>query len=130
MVWIHGGGNTSGMTSEYNPQKLVAAQNVIVVTISYRLGIFGWFSHPELRNRSNGLDASANFGLLDQIKALEWLRNNIENFGGDKNNIQYLVKVLVDKMLLPLFSPIAKGFPRAISQSGGLLLLQSRMQKI
>ncbi len=124
MVWIHGGGNTSGMTSEYNPQKLVASQNVIVVTISYRLGIFGWFSHPELRNRSNGLDASANFGLLDQIKALEWLRNNIENFGGDKNNITIFGESAGGQNVIALYvSPIAKGlFHRAISQSGGITL--------
>ena len=124
MVWIHGGGNTSGMTSEYNPQKLVASQNVIVVTISYRLGIFGWFSHPELRNRSDGLDASANFGLLDQIKALEWLRDNIENFGGDSNNITIFGESAGGQNVIALYvSPIAKGlFHRAISQSGGITL--------
>ena len=124
MVWIHGGGNTSGMTSEYNPQKLVAAQNVIVVTISYRLGIFGWFSHPELRNRSDGLDASANFGLLDQIKALEWLRDNIEKFGGDNNNITIFGESAGGQNVIALYvSPIAKGlFHKAISQSGGITL--------
>ena len=124
MVWIHGGGNTSGMTSEYNPQKLVASQNVIVVTISYRLGIFGWFSHPELRNRSDGLDASANFGLLDQIKALEWLRDNIENFGGDSNNITIFGESAGGQNVIALYvSPIAKGlFHKAISQSGGITL--------
>ena len=124
MVWIHGGGNTSGMTSEYNPHKLVASQNVIVVTISYRLGIFGWFSHPELRNRSDGLDASANFGLLDQIKALEWLRDNIENFGGDSNNITIFGESAGGQNVIALYvSPLAKGlFHRAISQSGGITL--------
>ena len=98
------------MTSEYNPQKLVASQNVIVVTISYRLGIFGWFSHPELRNRSDGLDASANFGLLDQIKALEWLRDNIENFGGDNNNITIFGESAGGQNVIALYvSPLAKG---------------------
>ena len=124
MVWIHGGGNTSGMTSEYNPERFVASQNIIVVTISYRLGLFGWFSHPELRNKSDGIDASANFGLLDQIKALEWLRDNIEGFGGDKNNITIFGESAGGQNVIALYvSPLAKGlFHRAISQSGGITL--------
>ena len=124
MVWIHGGGNTSGMTSEYNPQRFVASQNIIVVTISYRLGLFGWFSHPELRNKSDGLDASANFGLLDQIKALEWLRDNIENFGGDKNNITIFGESAGGQNVIALicFTFSKRFVPRAISQSGGITL--------
>ena len=124
MVWIHGGGNTSGMTSEYNPERFVASQNIIVVTISYRLGLFGWFSHPELRNKSDGIDASANFGLLDQIKALEWLRDNIVGFGGDKNNITIFGESAGGQNVIALYvSPLAKGlFHRSISQSGGITL--------
>ena len=124
MVWIHGGGNTSGMTSEYNPEKFVASQNIILVTISYRLGLFGWFSHPELRNKSDGIDASANFGLLDQIKALEWLRGSIENFGGDRDNITIFGESAGGQNVIALYvSPLAKGlFHRAISQSGGITL--------
>ena len=124
MVWIHGGGNTSGMTSEYNPERFVASQNIIVVTISYRLGLFGWFSHPELRNKSDGIDVSPNFGLLDQIKALEWLRDNIEGFGGDKNNITIFGESAGGQNVIALYvSPLAKGlFHRAISQSGGITL--------
>ena len=124
MVWIHGGGNTSGMTSEYNPERFVVSQNIIVVTISYRLGLFGWFSHPELRKKSDDIDASANFGLLDQIKALEWLRDNIEVFGGDKNNITIFGESAGGQNVIALYvSPLAKGlFHRAISQSGGITL--------
>ena len=124
MFWIHGGGNTSGMTSEYNPEKFVASQNIILVTISYRLGLFGWFSHPELRNKSDGIDASANFGLLDQIKALEWLRGSIENFGGDRDNITIFGESAGGQNVIALYvSPLAKGlFHRAISQSGGITL--------
>ena len=124
MVWIHGGGNTSGMTSEYNPERFVVSQNIIVVTISYRLGLFGWFSHPELRKKSDDIDASANFGLLDQIKALEWLRDNIEGFGGDKNNITIFGESAGGQNVIALYvSPLAKGlFHRAISQSGGITL--------
>ena len=124
MVWIHGGGNTSGMTSEYNPERFVVSQNIIVVTISYRLGLFGWFSHPELRKKSDDIDASANFGLLDQIKALEWLRDNIEVFGGDKNNITIFGESAGGQNVIALYvSSLAKGlFHRAISQSGGITL--------
>ena len=94
MVWIHVGGNTSGMTSEYNPEVLVKSQNVIVVTIAYRLGLFGWLSHPEIRNFSQGIDRSANFGLLDQIEALEWIKENINSFGGNTQNITIFWKPL------------------------------------
>ena len=122
MVWIHGGGNTSGMTSEYSPEVLVKSQNVIVVSIAYRLGLFGWLSHPEIRNNSEGLDRSANFGLLDQIQALEWIKQNIKYFGGNPNNITIFGESAGGQNVIALYvSPLAKGlFQRAISQSGGI----------
>ncbi len=122
MVWIHGGGNTSGMTSEYNPEVLVKSQNVIVVSIAYRLGLFGWLSHPEIRNNSEGLDKSANFGLLDQIQALKWIKQNIKYFGGNPNNITIFGESAGGQNVIALYvSPLAKGlFQRAISQSGGI----------
>ena len=87
MFWIHGGGNTSGLKDIYDFSGLVKKEEVIVVSINYRLGPFGWFSHPSIQNFQSGLDKTSNFGTLDIIKALEWVNKNIEKFGGDKNNI-------------------------------------------
>ena len=86
MIWIHGGGNTTGMPSEYNPERFVQSENIIFVSIAYRLGFFGWLSHPLIREQE-GLDATANFGLLDQIMAIKWIKENIQFFGGNPNNI-------------------------------------------
>ena len=87
MFWIHGGGNTSGLKDIYDFTGLVKKEKVIVVSINYRLGPFGWFSHPAIQSFQEGLDKTSNFGTLDIIKALEWVNKNIEKFGGDKNNI-------------------------------------------
>ena len=120
MVWIHGGGNTSGMPSEYNPEIFVKTENIIFVSMSYRLGFFGWLSHPLIREQS-GLNASSNFGLLDQIMAVQWVKNNIQFFGGNPNNITIFGESAGGQDVIALYtSPIAKGlFERAISQSGG-----------
>ena len=120
MVWIHGGGNTTGMPSEYNPEIFVKSENIIFVSIAYRLGIFGWLSHPELRNQE-GIDSSSNFGLLDQIMALKWIKENIQFFGGNPNNITIFGESAGGQNVIALYSsPLAKGlFDRAISQSGG-----------
>ena len=87
MFWIHGGGNTSGLKDIYDFSGLVKKHNVIVVSINYRLGPFGWFSHPAIQDLNHGIDKTSNFGTLDIIKALEWVNQNIEKFGGNKNNI-------------------------------------------
>jgi len=83
MVWIHGGGFTRGFsgTSSYNGEVL-ARKGAVIVTINYRLGIFGFFAHPELSAES-GHHASGNYALLDQIAALQWVQKNIAVFGGD-----------------------------------------------
>ena len=86
MLWIHGGGNTIGHGGSYNSAKLATSQDVVVVTINYRLGPMGWFSHPDLA-RGNPLDDSGNYGTLDVIRALEWTRDNIAKFGGDPGNV-------------------------------------------
>mgnify|MGYP006221340721 FL=1 len=67
MFWIHGGGNTSGLKDSYNFSKLVKKEKVIVVSINYRLGAFGWFTHPSIQDLQSGLDKSSNFGTLDII---------------------------------------------------------------
>ncbi len=78
MVWIHGGGNTVGHAGFYDGGHLAEGENVVVVTINYRLGPFGWFRHAALRgDGTSDLERSGNFGILDQIRALEWVRDNI-----------------------------------------------------
>ena len=87
MVWIHGGGLTrgSGSVAFYDGEAL-AKKGVVLVTINYRLGIFGFFAHPELTKESDR-NASGNYALLDQIAALEWVKKNIAAFGGDPKRV-------------------------------------------
>jgi para-nitrobenzyl esterase len=86
MVWVHGGSNKGGWSYEPNyVGDRLAAKGVIVVTIAYRLGVFGFFSHPALDNGPG--QAAANFGYLDVIDAFQWVREHISAFGGDPNNI-------------------------------------------
>lgn len=119
MVWIHGGANISGSASEYNGKVLVNDHNVIVVTINYRLGLFGWFSHPALQS-GNALDDSGNYGTLDIIRALQWIQDNIANFGGDPGNVTIFGESAgAWNVLTMMLSPKAEGlFHKAISQSG------------
>ena len=87
MVWIYGGGFTAGSASEPRQDgENLAKKGVVVVSMNYRLGVFGFFSHPELTKES-GHNASGNYGLLDQMAALEWVRQNIAAFGGDPDNV-------------------------------------------
>ena len=90
MFWIHGGGNTTGLKDLYDFSPMVKKHNVIVVTINYRLGPFGWFYHPSIQDLQLGIDKSSNFGTLDIIEALKWVKNNIYLFGGDPNNVTVL----------------------------------------
>tara|TARA_B110000438_G_scaffold70891_1_gene71121 strand:- start:4436 stop:6295 length:1860 start_codon:yes stop_codon:yes gene_type:complete len=122
MVWIHGGSNMSGNSNFYNPSQLVKYHDVIVVTINYRLGPFGWFNHPSINEFSNEINSSGNYGNLDTIQALEWVQNNISNFGGDKNNITIFGESAGGYNVAALLSsPIATGlFHKAIIQSGGV----------
>src|SRR5215472_6538591 len=121
MVWIHGGSNLNGAGSqpEYDGGHL-ASKGVVVVTINYRLDVFGFLAHPEL-TRESGTGSSGNYGLLDQIAALKWVQKNIRAFGGDPGRVtifgesagSWSVNVLVA-------TPLAKGlFHRAIGESGG-----------
>ena len=86
MFWIHGGGNTSGLKDIYDFSSMVKKHNVIVVTINYRLGPFGWFTHPSIQNFQHGIDKTSNFGTLDIIEALKWVKEYL-SFGGDSNNV-------------------------------------------
>jgi para-nitrobenzyl esterase len=120
MFWIHGGGNTSGLKDTYDFSKMVRKHNVIVVTINYRLGPLGWFTHPSIQNLQDGIDKTSNFGTLDIIAALEWVKSNISLFGGDPDNITIFGESAGGHNVLSLLvSKKAKGlFHKAISQSG------------
>lgn len=121
MLWIHGGSNVSGASQLYVGDRLAMNENVIVLSVQYRLGPLGWFSHPELRaTAKQDEDKAANFGLLDLIQSLKWVQSNIDAFGGDKNNITIFGESAGGHNVASLLaSPLAKGlFHRAIIQSG------------
>ena len=123
MVWIHGGGNQIGHSgsSMYDGARLAGTEDVVLVSFNYRLGPFGWFSHPALRaSAANLLEASGNFGTLDQIRALEWVQANIEEFGGDPENVTIFGESAGGTNVLALLViDAARGlFHRAIAQSG------------
>ena len=110
MFWIHGGGNTSGLKDLYDYSTMVDRHDVIVVTINYRLGAFGWFTHPSIQGNQVGLDKTSNFGTLDIIQALKWVNKNIELFGGDPSNITIFGESAGGHNVLSLMvSPQAKG---------------------
>jgi para-nitrobenzyl esterase len=123
MVWVHGGSNVGGAGSLYYGGNIAVQQDVVVVTINYRLGLLGWFSHPSLRAAAeSSLDKSSNFGLLDIIQALKWVRENIAAFGGDAGNISLFGESAgAMNTVALLYSPLSKGlFHKAIMQSGSL----------
>jgi para-nitrobenzyl esterase len=120
MVWIFGGAYTEGGgSSKHNDGENLAKKGVVLVTFNYRLGPFGFFTHPELTKES-GRNASGNQALVDSIAALQWVKANIAAFGGDPNNVTIFGESAGAAMVGGLVgSPVAKGlFQRAISQSG------------
>ncbi len=122
MLWIHGGGNTIGHAAYYDGGNLAATHRVIVITSNYRLGAFGWFRHPALvATAADALDASGNYGTLDLVRALEWVRDNAAAFGGDPSNVTIFGESAGGADVVALLaSPLARGlFHRAIVQSGG-----------
>ncbi len=122
MVWIHGGGFTRGFggTGSYDGEVL-ARKGAVIVTINYRLGIFGFFAHPGLSAESPHR-ASGNYAMLDQIAALQWVQKNISAFGGDPQRVTIFGESAGSWSVNGLMaSPLAKGlFHRAIGESGGL----------
>jgi para-nitrobenzyl esterase len=123
LVFLHGGSNTtgSGAIDVLNGEGM-ARKGLVMVTLNYRLGIFGFFTHPDLSSESAN-HVSGNYGLLDQIAALQWLHRNIAAFGGDPDRITLAGQSAgaFDVSYL-LISPLAKGlFQRAILESGGAL---------
>lgn len=136
MVWLHGGGNESGSASEpvplgiggtfYDGRALAAEHDVIVVTTNYRVGVFGFFAHPDLAREDPRHPYAGNQGLLDQQRALEWVRENIAAFGGDPENVTVFGESAgATDICLHLVAPGSHGlFHRAIAQSGGCTMRQ------
>lgn len=130
MVWIYGGGFTggSGGMQWYDGENL-AAKGPVIVTFNYRLGPLGFFAHPDLAKES-GRNASGNYGMMDAIGVLQWVKRNISAFGGDPNNVTIAGESAGAIMVGALVgSPEAKGlFTRAIAESGGWMgLTMGRM---
>ena len=125
MVWVPGGGNrSSGSALPIYDGERLARRGVVVVTLNHRLGPFGFFAHPALTRESRH-HASGNQGLLDQIAALRWIRENIATFGGDSGNVTIFGESSgsLDVSVL-MTSPLAAGlFHRVIGQSGAVVLV-------
>lgn len=121
--WIYGGALQTGASRDplYDGQRL-AERGVIVVSINYRLGVLGWLAHPELSTESpNGI--SGNYGLLDQIRALTWVKDNISAFGGDPANVTIAGESAGALSVMYLMtSPLARGlFAKGIAQSAYMI---------
>ncbi|QMU27510.1 carboxylesterase/lipase family protein [Adhaeribacter radiodurans] len=120
LVWIYGGGfNSGGSAVPIYDGEALAQKGIVFVSINYRVGIFGFFAHPDL-SKESGKNASGNYGLLDQIAALQWVQKNIAAFGGDPKNVtiagQSAGSMSVNCLVA---SPLAKNlFVKAIAQSG------------
>ena len=117
MVWIHGGGLINGRTNDYDPRKLVKDGDVVVVSITYRMNVFGYMAHPALDKEGH---AFGNYGTLDQQAGLKWVQQNIAAFGGDPGNVTVFGESAGGiAILFNLVSPASAGlFHKAILQSG------------
>jgi para-nitrobenzyl esterase len=123
LVWIHGGGFTQDGALNYDGTKL-AGNGIVVVTINYRLGVFGFLAHRALASRRGG--PSGNYGLMDQQAALRWVKHDIARFGGDPHNVTIAGQSAGGvSVLAQLVSPRSRGlFDRAIVESGAFALNQ------
>lgn len=122
MMWIHGGGNSVGTSATYDAARNYAIHDgLVVVTVNYRLGVLGWFTHPALHESDDATpeERSGNFGTLDLIAALRWVQENIAAFGGDPGCVTIFGESAgAQNVLTLLVSPLAQGlFHRAIAQS-------------
>lgn len=122
-VWIHGGNLTVGQGGDYNPRKLVVDGKVIVVTLNYRLGVLGFFSHPDIDDEGHPF---GNYGQMDQAFALDWVHRNIQKFGGDPDNVTIAGESSGGtSVLAQIISPWAAGkFQHAIIMSGGAEIIR------
>jgi para-nitrobenzyl esterase len=121
MFWIHGGSFTAGSSAQpvYDGAKL-AARGIVIVTINYRVGRFGFFAHPALTREAAG-GPVGNYGLMDQLAALQWVQRNIRAFGGNPGSVTIFGESAGGSSVnIFMASPAARGlFHRAISESGG-----------
>ena len=120
LVWIYGGGfNSGGSAVPIYDGEAMAKKGIVFVSINYRVGIFGFFAHPQLTKES-GNNASGNYGIMDQVAALKWVRENIAAFGGNPNNVTIAGQSAGSMSVNCLVAtPLAKGlFQKAIAQSG------------
>jgi para-nitrobenzyl esterase len=117
MVWFYGGGMYSGESDDYDGSKLARRGGVVVVTLNYRVGAFGFFSHPAINGEGH---PAINYGIMDQQAALQWVQRNIAAFGGDPGNVTIFGQSGGGTGVTSnLQSPLSKGlFHRAIDQSG------------
>lgn len=124
-VFVHGGANNFGSNQRYNGVPLAKRGNMIVIFINYRVNAMGWLTHPALRDTEGPLDASGNYGTLDAMKALEWVQNNIEAFGGDPDNVTVGGQSAgAHNTLNLIMSPLAAGlFQKAVLESAAMDLL-------
>ena len=121
MVWIHGGGFQFGTSRDPRTDgALLATKGVVLVSMNYRIGVFGFFADPRLRSEGR---LSSNFGIQDQIAALQWVKANITSFGGDPANVTVFGESAGSQSVSILMgSPLAKGlFQKAIGESGSSL---------
>jgi para-nitrobenzyl esterase len=123
-VWFHGGSLWVGQGTDYDPSKLAVKGNAIVVTLNYRLGMFGFFAHPAIDKEGHPF---ANYGHMDQSFALGWVQRNIKAFGGDPTNVTIAGESSGGTSVLAhVVSPWSAGkFQHAISMSGSALVLKS-----
>ncbi len=132
-VWIHGGGNSTGSASypQSYGNKLAAKANMVVVTINYRLGPMGWFIHESIED-DDPLNSSGNYGTLDIIKSLKWVKKNIADFGGNPRNVTIAGESAGGYNVMSLIiSPAAAGlFHKAVSQSGAVTVTSVEDGKI
>jgi len=122
MFWIHGGGFSGGASSEPRHNgDFLPIKGVVLVTINYRLGVFGFLVTADMAKEANG--AAGNYGLLDMVAALQWVKANINEFGGDPDNVTIFGESAGSAAVSTLMaSPIAKGlFHKGIGESGGAL---------
>ena len=123
-VWIHGGSNNFGTAKQYDGRALVENSDVVMVVLQYRLGPLGWFFHPEVQTGgADPLSDSGNFGTMDTVQALKWIKSNIADFGGDPDNVTITGESAGAHNVLNLMvSPEAGNdlFHQAVSQSGAM----------
>jgi para-nitrobenzyl esterase len=132
MVWIYGGGFAAGATSEPRQDgENLAKKGVVVVSMNYRLNVFGFFTHAELAKESSH-EASGNYGLLDQVAALHWVHRNISSFGGDPANVTIFGESAGSFSVSALMaSPLSQGlFQRAIGESGAFFGSSLRLKPL